>query len=80
MLVTLVIWGINSEVSLLVAARGGMDLMPEQQTKPVNQYLPPRARPQPEDTASLVAMAEAAEPKGFWKWVDSTLDKISGGA
>ena len=57
-----------------------MDLMPEQQTKPVNQYLPPRARPQPEDTASLVAMAEAAEPKGFWKWVDSTLDKISGGA
>ena len=70
----------NSEVSLLVAARGGMDLMPEQQTKPVNQYLPPRARPQPEGTASLVAMAEAAEPKGFWKWVDSTLDKISGGA
>lgn len=70
----------NSEVSLLVAARGGMDLMPEQQTKPVNQYLPPRARPQTEDTASLVAMAEAAEPKGFWKWVDSTLDKISGGA
>ena len=70
----------NSEVSLLVAARGGMDLMPEQQTKPVNQYLPPRARPQPEDTASLVAMAEAAQPTGFWKWVDSTLDKISGGA
>ena len=70
----------NSEVSLLVAARGGMDLMPEQQTKPVNKYLPPRPRPSVEEqTASLVAMAEAAQPAGFWKWVDTTLDKLSGG-
>ena len=70
----------NSEVSLLVAARGGMDLMPEQQTKPVNKYLPPRPRPSVEEqSASLVAMAEAAQPAGFWKWVDTTLDKLSGG-
>ena len=26
---------------LLVAARDGVDLLPEQQTKPVNKYLPP---------------------------------------
>ena len=34
----------NSEVSLMVAARGGVDLMPEQDTRPVNKYLPPRPR------------------------------------
>ena len=32
-----------SEVSMLVAARGGYDLMPELGYKPVNKYLPPRA-------------------------------------
>ena len=26
------------------AERGGMDLMPEQETRPVNKYLPPRPR------------------------------------
>ncbi|MEM6677514.1 MAG: 4Fe-4S dicluster domain-containing protein [Pseudomonadota bacterium] len=36
----------NSEASRLSAARGGMDLMPEQGTKPVNRYLPPRSRDQ----------------------------------
>ena len=34
----------NSNVSLLVAERGGFDLMPEQDNKPVNKYLPPRPR------------------------------------
>jgi Fe-S-cluster-containing dehydrogenase component len=29
-------------VSRLVAERGGIDLMPEQATRPVNKYLPPR--------------------------------------
>jgi Fe-S-cluster-containing dehydrogenase component len=33
-----------SEVSQLVAARGGYDLLPELGYKPVNKYLPPRAR------------------------------------
>ena len=68
----------ESEVSLLVAARGGVDLMPEQQTKPVNKYLPPRAARRESDDVpmSLVAMAEAATPKGFWKWMDNTLEKL----
>ena len=34
----------ESPVSRLVAARGGLDLMPEQGTRPVNKYLPPRDR------------------------------------
>ena len=33
-----------SAVSIMVAERGGMDLMPEQGTRPVNKYLPPRPR------------------------------------
>jgi Fe-S-cluster-containing dehydrogenase component len=32
----------TSDVSKLVAARGGVDLMPELGYKPVNKYLPPR--------------------------------------
>ena len=34
----------DSEVSQLVAERGGYDLMPEMGYKPVNKYLPPRKR------------------------------------
>ncbi|MGH6947555.1 MAG: 4Fe-4S dicluster domain-containing protein [Kiloniellales bacterium] len=34
----------GSEVSLLVAARGGYALMPEQACRPINRYLPPRRR------------------------------------
>ncbi|MHB8913187.1 MAG: 4Fe-4S dicluster domain-containing protein [Lysobacter sp.] len=34
----------ESKVSRLVAARGGVDLMPSLGYKPVNQYLPPRPR------------------------------------
>ena len=39
----------NSDVSKLVAARDGYALMPEQGTKPVNRYLPPRPK---RDTSS----------------------------
>jgi Fe-S-cluster-containing dehydrogenase component len=35
----------TSDVSLLVAARGGQALMPELGYQPVNRYLPPRQRP-----------------------------------
>ena len=34
----------NSDVSRMVKARGGFDLMPEQNNSPVNQYLPPRPK------------------------------------
>ena len=67
----------GSDVSQLVAARGGFDLMPDQNTKPVNKYLPPRPRRVADDTpVSLLAMAEDATPSGFWKWVDTTLERL----
>lgn len=54
----------DSDVSKLVAARGGYDLMPEQGCRPVNKYLPPRPRrhsgperpaPEPTEPESLLA-------------------------
>ena len=69
----------SSDVSKLVASRGGFDLMPEQGTKPVNKYLPPRPRRKPEESPAvdLVALAKNNKPDGFWKWVDKTLEKLS---
>ncbi len=69
----------NSDVSKLVAERGGFDLMPEQNTKPVNKYLPPRPRRQAADddtSVDLVALAKTDEPSGFWSWLDKTLDRL----
>lgn len=64
----------ESEVSLLVAARGGYDLMPEQGTRPVNKYLPPRkhtALPTPARTKD-----DGPPLTGFWKWLDGALEKL----
>ena len=44
-----------SAVSVMVAERGGMDLMPEQGTRPVNKYLPPRPRKPLADSARAAA-------------------------
>jgi len=49
----------ESKVSRLVAARGGVDLMPSLGYKPVNQYLPPRPR-RAGDSRPAVAPAAAA--------------------
>ena len=62
--------------------------MPEQGTKPVNKYLPPRPKDQMDRSAEatqgegdidvlapfLAPVAE--EPKGFLGWLDRTLEKI----
>ena len=66
----------TSDVSQLVAKRGGFDLMPEQGTKPVNKYLPPRPRDAHE--AAPVNLAELAEPevRGFLGWLDKALERI----
>ena len=67
----------NSEVSKLVAERGGYDLLPEQQTRPVNKYLPPQSSCESnEDQFSLLEMAESNSPKGFWEWMDNTLERL----
>jgi hypothetical protein len=65
-----------------VAERGGMDLMPEQGTKPVNKYLPPRPKdtlPQTIEEIDILApflTPVAEEPKGFLAWLDKTLEKL----
>jgi Fe-S-cluster-containing dehydrogenase component len=64
----------DSNVSLLVAARGGYDLMPELGYKPTNKYLPPRPRaelsppPLPAPTQEPVANKLLA-------WVDRALSR-----
>ncbi|MEM9682123.1 MAG: 4Fe-4S dicluster domain-containing protein [Pseudomonadota bacterium] len=67
----------DSEVSLLVAARGGYDLMPEQGCKPTNKYLPPRPK---KTKAGATGAPEALDPKlenanGFLRWVDKVLSR-----
>ena len=72
----------DSAVSKLVAERGGIDLMPEQGTKPVNKYLPPRPRDASEEIDVLAPLLEpvAENPGGFLGWLDRTLDRLPGGS
>jgi hypothetical protein len=71
-----------SHVSQLVAERGGIDLMPEQGTRPVNKYLPPRPKDQlaqrntPTDLLAPVFEPVATQTKGFLSWLDKTLEKL----
>jgi len=53
--------------------------MPEQGTKPVSKYLPPR--PKQDTAAELDILAPYLEPvadspKGFLGWLDKTLEKL----
>ena len=68
----------DSDVSQLVAARGGYDLMPDLGTKPVNKYLPPRPKDQWEETDILAPFLEpvAQTPQGFLGWLDRTLGRL----
>ena len=68
----------DSDVSKLVADRGGFDLMPEMNTKPVNKYLPPRLKDQldPEHNETHALTAQAENPEGFFAWLDRTLEKL----
>ena len=76
-----------SEVSKMVAERGGFDLMPEQGTRPVNKYLPPRPRdgldtpalrPVTQGCAADQAATGTESPalSGFLGWLDRSLGKI----
>ena len=62
----------SSAVSQLVAARGGVALMPELGYAPVNRYLPPRPRtPAP----AAPAPEPAAEAGGILGWLDRMLSR-----
>jgi Fe-S-cluster-containing dehydrogenase component len=69
----------DSDLSRLVADRGGYDLMPEQGTKPVNKYLPPRPKTVSEAEKALEAVGMADEGVGdagfFARLVDRVLTK-----
>jgi Fe-S-cluster-containing dehydrogenase component len=75
----------NSEVSLLVKARGGYDLMPALGYQPTNKYLPPRSRsaamPAQDRPVAAASAAGAATPpeagklNPFLRWVDSILSR-----
>ena len=71
----------ESNVSKLTAERGGMDLMPEQGTRPVNKYLPPRPKDRMDQAGQIDVLAPfldpvAEEPRGFLGWLDKALEKI----
>ena len=55
----------ESNVSLLVAERGGYDLMPDMGTKPTNKYLPPRKKgPGPRQPAGAIARRQGHGDRG----------------
>jgi Fe-S-cluster-containing dehydrogenase component len=65
----------NSNVSKLVAERGEITLMPEQGTKPVNRYLPPRLKDQiTKKQTQPETIAENAD--GFFAWLDKSLERL----
>jgi Fe-S-cluster-containing dehydrogenase component len=65
----------GSAVSRMVAERGGIALMPEQGTGPVNRYLPPRQKGEIDILAPLLAPV-AETPGGFLAWLDRTLERL----
>ena len=66
----------TSDVSRLVVARGGMDLMPEMGYQPTNKYLPPRPRKTCASDMGAKDRLEEAKPQGgFLAWVDQILSR-----
>ena len=71
----------NSNVSKLTTERGGMDLMPEQGTRPTNKYLPPRPKDCSGEINILAPLLEpvATDGKGFVGWLDKMLSTLPKG-
>jgi len=67
----------ESKVSHLVSERDGVDLMPEQDTRPTNKYLLPRRQAHP-DTSGPINLADLADPtpSGVLGWIDRNLSRI----
>jgi Fe-S-cluster-containing dehydrogenase component len=67
----------KSDVSQLVAERGGFDLLPEFGYKPVNKYLPPRRRRDERSAKDTTAVKSDAAAGGsaerLFAWVDRML-------
>ena len=72
----------DSDVSKLVRSREGYDLMPEQGTRPVNKYLPPRPRKAEPEAHQLEAPRmlkhkdDSSDGAGLIaRWVDKILSE-----
>jgi Fe-S-cluster-containing dehydrogenase component len=65
-----------SEVSKLVAERGGFDLMAELGYQPTNKYLPPRARRCGEGETQKRLAPEPVAANGLLGWLDRMLDRF----
>ncbi|MCZ6522452.1 MAG: 4Fe-4S binding protein, partial [Alphaproteobacteria bacterium] len=70
----------DSEVSKLVAERGGYDLMPEMGYRPTNKYLPPRPRhgalEAPDAPDATPSADRELEPESkILAWVDRVLSR-----
>jgi Fe-S-cluster-containing dehydrogenase component len=68
----------ESDVSRLVAARGGYDLMPEMGYQPTNKYLPPRPRRRETGCTGAAAALPPAPPslgRGLLGWIDRLLSQ-----
>ena len=66
----------DSDVSRLVASRDTVDLMPEQETKPVNTYLAPRPKDQMAKPGAPQLSPAHTDAKGFLGWLDKALEKL----
>ena len=68
----------TSDVSKLVKARGGFDLLPQMDYKPVNKYLPPRARRDSAGAVKSTSMETVGKGDGslaerVFSWIDGVL-------
>jgi len=64
----------GSDVSKMVADRGGYDLMPEMAYRPTNKYLPPRPRRAADDAPNSPAFTSTPE-NPLLRWVDRVLSR-----
>jgi Fe-S-cluster-containing dehydrogenase component len=65
----------ESDISKLVAARGGVDLMPQLGYKPTNQYLPPRPRRGSDHGDDRDVAADAGARPSPMAWLDRILQR-----
>ena len=65
----------QSDVSKLVADRGGFDLMPEMDLRPTNKYLPPRQLLSDSGPTDSPTALEPAPEGGFLGWIDRVLSR-----
>jgi sulfite dehydrogenase (quinone) subunit SoeB len=67
----------SSDVSKLVADRGGYDLMAELGYKPTNKYLPPRKRRDSVTFAEAMPRSDGSAMDKLFAWADRLLSKAS---